>query len=435
MIKKHLKLFLLLIFIFVPTVHAKALYIEIVGGQNTGVPIAIVPFTNLDSSKTDNIADIIANDLKSSGQFNVLLAGNVGNIESTADIEPSYWKAKGMEKIVIGDIQKTSFGRYTVNFSLVDLYKQSNATLLSVKFSNQDPENFRALAHHISDLIFEKVVGVRGIFSTRIAYITMDRSAHGKKITYTLTVSDSDGFNDIPLFASNYPIMSPKWSPDAKKIAFVSFEGDRSGISVVDLKTSKVEVISKFPGINGAPAWSPDGMSLAAVLSKDGAPKLYLIDLQRKNHLKQLTFGNSIDTEPFFAPDGNSLFFTSNRGGKAQIYQLDLHGADISRVTFAGDYNTTPSITPDGKKLVMLHKSEDGNFNIATQDLRTGRITILTKAKLDESPSLAPNGMMVLYGFPEMNTSVLGAVTLDGKFKMRLPVHNASVKEPAWSPF
>jgi TolB protein len=418
------------------TAQAKSLYIEIVGGQNIGIPIAIVPFANLDPIKVDNIAEIVANDLKSSGQFKVLYPENVGNIASVADITPSYWKAKGMEKIIVGEIQKTSLhGGYTVNFSLVDLYKQTNSTLLSVRFNHQDVDHFRALGHHISDLIFEKIVGVKGIFSTRIAYITMDRSVHNKKITYVLTVSDSDGFNDMPLYTSNYPIMSPKWSPDASKIAFVSFADNRSGISVIELKTGKVEVVSKFPGINGAPAWSPNGKNLAAVLSKDGAPKLYLIDLHRKDNLQQLTFGNSIDTEPFFAPDGHSLFFTSNRGGKAQIYQLDLQSKNVSRVTFSGDYNATPSVTPDGKKLVMLHKSENGDFNIATQDLGTGRITILTKAKLDESPSLAPNGMMVLYGFPEFNTSVLGAVTLDGKFKMRLPVHNAAVKEPAWSPF
>lgn len=228
--------------------------------------------------------------------------------------------------------------------------------------------------------------------------------------------------------------MSPRWSPDGKKLAFVSFKGGRSSINTVSLQNGQIEVITKFPGINGAPAWSPDGRQLAVVLSKDGSPKIYLLDLASRE-LRRLTSGGSIDTEPFWHPNGQSIFFTSNRGGKPQIYRVILQSGEVQRITFNGNYNTTPSVTPDGKLLVVLHQSEKGAYNIAVQDLNTSRLKVITRANLDESPTLAPNGMMVLYGMRETNQNVLGAVTLDGKFRMRIPVQEGNVKEPAWSPF
>lgn len=419
---------------------AKPLYIEITGGQNVGIPIAVVPFSSVVPNdpidrmvEVENIAAIIKNDLQNSGHFRMLSVANDPNLpRSSVDVKPGFWKNYGAENLLLGSIIPKGNGVYDINFQLIDIYQDKKPPLLNVRFHNKTPSQFRALAHYISDMIFKKLTGVRGFFSTRIAYITIERFKN--ETVHTLTVADADGFNDKPVVSANYPLMSPRWSPDGKKIAFVSFRGGRSSINAVSLDTGKIEMLTRFPGINGAPAWSPDGRKLAIVLSKDGAPKLYVLDLFTRD-LRQLTRGGAIDTEPFWHPDGQSILFTSNRGGKPQIYRVLLQTGEVTRVTFNGNYNVTPSLTSDGKQLIMLHQSGKGAYNIAVQDLSSGKLKIITKANLDESPTLAPNGMMVLYGTRETDQNVLGAVTLDGKFRMRLPVQDGNVKEPAWSPF
>lgn len=433
--------FLCVVFaLFTGSVQAKPLYIEITGGQNVGIPIAIIPFSSVIANdpidravEVENISEIIKRDLHNSGHFRTLTVENeASNPKSISEVNFGLWKNFGAHNLVIGSILPKGNGLYDISFQLVDVYKGNQEPLLSIRFKDKYPSQFRALAHYISDLIFKKITGVRGFFSTRIAYITVD---HFKNETvHTLTIADADGFNDKPLLSANYPLMSPRWSPDGKKLAFVSFKGGRSSINTVSLQNGQIEVITKFPGINGAPAWSPDGRQLAVVLSKDGSPKIYLLDLASRE-LRRLTSGGSIDTEPFWHPNGQSIFFTSNRGGKPQIYRVILQSGEVQRITFNGNYNTTPSVTPDGKLLVVLHQSEKGAYNIAVQDLNTSRLKVITRANLDESPTLAPNGMMVLYGMRETNQNVLGAVTLDGKFRMRIPVQEGNVKEPAWSPF
>ncbi len=426
--------------LFVNILHAKPLYIEITGGQNVGIPIAVVPFTSIvprdpidRAVERENIAAIIKNDLHNSGHFRALdVAKDPNNPRIPSDVNKGYWRNYGAANLVLGSIVPKGNGLYDISVQLIDIYKETGEPILSVRFSDKYPSQFRALAHYISDLIFKQITGVRGFFSTRIAYITVDR--YKNETIHTLTVADADGYNDKALLAANYPLMSPRWAPDGQRLAFVSFRGGRSSINIIALQTGKIEVVSRFPGINGAPAWSPEGRRLALVLSKDGSPKIYVLDLATKELVK-VTGGNAIDTEPFWMPDGKAIIFTSNRGGKPQIYKVVLATGEVQRLTFQGNYNATPSLTPDGKKLIMLHQSEKGAYNIAVQDLVTSKLKVITRANLDESPTIAPNGMMVLYGTRETDQTVLGAVTLDGKFRMRLPVQDGNVKEPAWSPF
>lgn len=449
-LKKFLKLILIALFIatFTSMVQAKPLIIQITGGKNFGVPIAIADFAgnedftgysgyqkNRERRDITDIASVIRNDLSNCGQFRVMERQDMlAQPQDAAAIDEYKWRNTIAEHLVIGQIEPIGHGGYVINFQLIDLYKSKTAPTLSMRFKVKSSDEFRALAHHISDKIFEKIIGIRGFFSTRIAYITVEQQ--GKQIIHTLTIADSDGYNDQALVSAKHPLMSPAWSPDAKHLAFVGLTDNQAEINIVEIRTGKVRRITAFPGINSAPAWSPDGRSLALVLSKGtkgGEAKLYTLNLESKQ-IKQITFGAGIDTEPFWDKDGASIVFTSNRGGKPQIYRVILATGSVSRLTFTGDYNATPSLTPDGKTLVMLHKTDTG-FHIATQSLVNGKVRVLTSARLDESPTLAPNGMMILYGTLEGNKLVLGAVSLDGRFKMRLPMQDSSVKEPVWSPY
>lgn len=430
---------LLMIFFAVPRVaHASLMNIVVNGGQVDGLPIAIVPFSVEGSDKSDleDIAQVIWSDLQSSGQFKPTPISLLRQHPSRqAEVQFPYWQNLGVEDLVVGKIRKNGSG-FTVNFELLDVVRQkgegSHTPLYSMQFDNIKPNQLRALGHHISDLIFEKLIGVKGIFSTRIAYVSVTESSKGK--VYTLEVADSDGHNPKVLYRSNYVLMSPAWSPDSKKLAFVSYEKDRASTNVVDVVTGRLERITQFPGLNNAPAWSPDGRTLALVLSKDGGPKIYTVDLAGKR-LTRITDGVGMDTEPSFAPDGRSIVFTSDRGGKPQIYRVTLGSGKVERLTFAGNYNAKPSLTPDGRNLVTLHRDEGGMFNIAVHNLATGSLKVLTHSSLNDSPALAPNGMMVLYGAQEGGRGVLGAVTLDGRLKIRLPSQEGNVQEPAWSPF
>lgn len=417
-----------------------SLYVEIAGGQASGLPIAIVPFQveGADKNELEDLAQVIKSDLENSGQFKATAFQTIRQFPAhPSQVQYPYWKGLNVEDLVIGRIQKTGSSRFTVSFQLIDVIRPKTdgspqAPLLTMQFENIQPQSFRALAHHISDVIFEKLIGIKGIFSTRIAYVSVSQGPKGSM--HTLEVADSDGHNPKSLHRSSYPLMSPAWSPNGKKIAFVSFEKNRASVNVVDVMTGHIERITQFPGINGAPTWSPDGQTLALVLSKDGSPKIYTVDLVNKQ-ITRLTDGTGIDTEPSFAPDGRSVVFTSNRGSKPQIYRVTLGSRKIDRLTFSGDYNAKPSLTPDGKRLVMLHRGDNGLFGIAVQTIATGELRVLTQTSLNDSPALAPNGMMVLYGSQDGDRGVLGAVSLDGRVKIRLPAREGDVQEPAWSPF
>ncbi len=423
---------------FVSSAHA-VLYVDIHGGQVKGLPIAVLPFegTSPSDEQTD-LAAIIRADLRHCGQFEVSAA--LPQTGQAAGQNPTYWKNLGVENLVSGNLHKIG-SSYSVDFSLSDVLAQSRATqptankaLLAMRFDKIAVQYLRSLAHHISDLIFEKLIGVRGFFSTRIAYISTLQSPKGP--VYILEVSDFDGYHPKSLYRSSYPLMSPAWSHDGRQIAFVSFEKDRASINVVDVLSGRVQRITQFPGINGAPSWSPDDKTLALVLSKEGSPSIYTLDLTNR-HLTRLTESSGRDTEPVFAPDGRSIYFTSDRGGKPQIYKVHLATRQTERVTFVGNYNASPSLTPDGKRLITLHRSESSPlFSIAVQSLSQGaEPKILTETGLNDSPTLAPNGMMVLYGSGEGGRGVLRAVSLDGRTRITLPAREGDVKDPAWSPF
>lgn len=407
-------MFYLCLFLGVSQMAEARLHVQISGAGATGIPIAVMPF---ESEPQGAFSEIIKADLKTSGLF-----------KPQGD-------ASGADDIVNGRVEKTSTG-YRVSFELVDVLKQKvggiSGPLLTMHFDDVKPNEFRALAHHISDRIFEKLIGVKGVFSTRIAYVSVSEGPKG--VLQTIEVADYDGYNPKSLYSSRSPLLSPSWSPDGKKIAFVSYEKDRQGINIVDVLTGRVDRVSQYPGINSAPSWSPDGRTLALVLSKDGGPKIYTLNVA-SNQLSKLTNGAGADTEPSWSADGRSIVFTSDRGGKPQCYRITLGEGNIERLTFKGNYNSTPTLTPDNKNLVTLHRDEDGLFSIAVHSLQSGAVRVLTQSSLNESPRLAPNGMMVIYSALEGNRRVLGAVTLDGRLKIRLPAQEGEVKEPAWSSF
>ena len=407
-----------------------ALEFELTQGVDNAFPIAILPFVgqNMMLGNETKITDVINNDLKNSGRFHLVDATLEVSASSADSIDFAAWKTKKVEAVVTGQIKSVGQNQYSVTFNLFDIY---NKNKLFEKEYLIKKEQLRKLAHHISDIIYQQLTGDRGVFSTKIAYVLVKR--HGRAAKHQLQVADSDGYNSHTLLVSRFPLMSPAWSPDGKKIAYVSFEGYRAAIYLQDVATGKREILTKFPGINGAPAWSPDGKKIALVLTLTGYPKIYVLDLATKK-LERITSEWHLDTEPSWSPDGNSLVFTSNRGGSPQIYRAHLGSKRIERVTFNGSYNARASFIPNGNSIVMLHQ-EGEMFSIAIEDLKSSRVTLLTRSGLNESPSIAPNGKMVVYGTSNNGRGMLAEVSTDGKVKLLLPAGDGEVQEPAWSPF
>ncbi|WP_058483568.1 Tol-Pal system beta propeller repeat protein TolB [Legionella spiritensis] len=401
-----------------------ALDLELTQGINSALPVGIESFGE-DSAGTE-LTEVINNDLRLSGQFRIIPVPR-GMPEGQQAIR--VWRSAGADSVVQGHVTKTGFNRYEISVELIDAAAKGRL-LLSNNFQVSGRE-VRALAHHISDLVYEKLTGERGIFSTRIAYILVQRQAG--RSTFSLEVADADGNNPQSLVVSSQPLMSPSWSPDGKQIAYVSFEKKKAQIFTVAVANGKRRLVTDFNGINGAPAWSPDGRQLAVVLSKGGSPKIYSIDLS-SGSLKQLTFGDAIDTEPRYSPDGRYILFTSGRGGAPQIYRLSLNDGRVSRVTYQGNYNARASYTSDEKHIVLLHR-EDKHFNIGVQDVASGKINQVTFSPVDESPSVSPNGRLIVYATTVNNRGVLGIVSIDGRIQMKLPSRQGDVQEPAWSPF
>ncbi len=432
---------ILIIFIiswFSPQLFAAAgpLNLMLTQGVSSAIPIAIVPFAGQnDTQASNNLSSIVMADLQNSGQFKVMDPQNMSqNPHNAADVSLDYWRQAQVNAVVVGNVQAQGSDSYQVNFSLLNVFhgqddkgKQVLASQLFTIPANQ----LRPLAHHISDIIYQQLTGVRGIFSTRIAYVLVQRGAN-EQAKYMLQVADIDGYNPRPMLTSSQPIMSPAWSHDGKKIAYVTFENVTPQIMVQNVMTGERRAVSNFPGINGAPAWSPDDSQLAVVLSKSGSPKIYTLNLG-SSQLRQITQGTSIDTEPNWAPDGKSLVFTSDRGGGPQIYRLTLASGQSQRVTFNGPYNARAAFSPDGKNIVMIHREPGSLYKIAVQDLQNGTLQVLSRSGYDASPSIAPNGKMVLY--ESGKKGVLGMASIDGKVQLQIPAQQGNVQDPSWSPF
>lgn len=405
-----------------------ALDLELTQGFDGAIPIAVVPFAG-DAGDENAISNVIVSDLSYCGRFRVMPKNKMTQLPHAVEsVNQSSWQQLGMDNLVIGKVERNG-NNIRVTYQLIDTYGKEGV-LLDRTFAAND-KNQRSLAHHISDQIYEQLIGKKGFFSTHIAYVLIQDNQSTQR-RYNLVVADADGYNPQKLLVSKEPIMSPRWSFDGKQIAYVSFEGQKASIYVQNAMTGARRIVASFPGINGAPAWSPDNSKLAMVLSKSGVPKIYVMNLA-SNQLTQITDGFSLDTEPRWSPDGSSLIFTSNRSGSGpQIYKVSALGGSVKRLTFNGNYNASGNFTPDGKSIVLLHQ-ENGVFSIARLDLSSNHFEILTDTTRDQSPSIAPNGDMLLYATRHNERQVLGMVSIDGRIQLRLPAQEGDVREPAWS--
>ena len=411
----------------------QGLEIDIVGGNAAALPIAVVPmpYQGTAGAPPTDVAAVVGADLNRSGQFRVL--PEIDLVERpTRGSEISYptWRALRQDFIVVGRVLDAGGGAYRVEYELFDVARQERLLGLALTAPGAA---LRDVAHQVADAIYEKILGVRGAFWTRIAYVTA--SGVGRDTRYALMVADADGWNPQEVVRSAEPLLSPSWSPDGSKLAYVSFERGNSEIYLQDISTGARQVLASFKGINGAPAFSPDGRRLALTLSKGGNPDIYVMDLGSKA-LRQVTDHYGIDTEPAWSPDGQSLYFTSDRGGKPQIYQVPAGGGSATRISFEGDYNATPSVSWDGKRIAVA-QGNGNQYRIALLDRSLGspRWSMLSPGSLDESPSFAPNASMLLYAAREGRRGVLYAVSTDGRVRQRLVLADGDVREPAWGPY
>ena len=422
LIKQFFSTFFLVALLSALTANA-ALDIEITGGNAQQIPIAVLPFGNTASTK-DNINEIIAADLARSGLFRLLETRGMANLPTTpAQINYSQWTSLQAQAITVGNVEAIAGGRFKVSFQLMDALKQTQLASMDYQIA---PNQVRNTAHKIADIIYLKLTGEAGIFASRIAYITKS----GKR--YALQVADADGFNPQNVVSSNEPIISPAWSPDGKKLAYVSFEKKKPIIYVQSLTSGSRAVLANFKGNNSAPAWSPDGSQLAIVLTYGANSQIYTIS-SNGGAVKQITKSNAIDTEPAYSPDGSQIYFSSDRGGKPQIYKVPANGGSASRVTFEGAYNVSPRFSPDGKNLAYI-RNDNGKFKVALQNLASGQVQLMSEGSQDESPSFAPNGRVILYATKVRGRGQLAAVSVDGNVRQRLNDATGDVREPAWSP-
>lgn len=412
------------------------LTIQITQGVDDPVPIAVVPFEWTGFGVLpENLTDIVGADLRNSGEFMTIEERNMLSLpHEESEVYYRDWSFLGADYLVVGKIVKSQTSdQYQVQYELFNVARQTR--MLGEVISGSEAQ-LRDIAHQISDVVFEEITGVRGAFSTKLLYVTEQRMS-AENSTYRLFMSDYDGGRPQQLLESREPIMSPTWSPDARQIAYVSFESSRPRIYIQTLATGAREQITDFPGINSSPRWSPDGTRMAMVLSKDGNPDVYVMDL-RTRELTKVTSHFAVDTEPSWMPDGRSLLYTSEQSGnfRPQIYQVNLDTLWSERVTFEGSYNARGFMLPDGENLVLVHRYDTrDDYHLAIMNLARGTIRILTDTQLDESPTVAPNASMVLYASKQNGRGVLNAVSIDGKVKIQLPVASGDVREPAWSPF
>ena len=412
-----------MLFLAAPFARAQ-LSIEITGSGAQRLPIAVVAFAG-EGALGQSISAIVRADLERSGLFRGLEVPPLSpHPTEAARINYAEWRSRLADALVLGSVAARPDGRFEVRFKLFDTVKQQDLSGVAYTLSK---DQARATAHRIADFVYQKLIGEKGVFSTRIAYVVK----RGNR--FELQIADADGAGEETALASFEPIISPAWSPDGRRLAYVSFENKKPVVYVHSLADGKRQVAANFKGSNSAPTWAPDGTRLAVSLSRDGGSQIFLVNADGSG-VRRLAQSSGIDTEPVFSPDGRSIYFTSDRGGSPQIYRMPAGGGEATRVTFDGNYNVSPRISPDGKVLAYIARN-GGKFQVATMDLASRQIQVLTDSDKDESPSFAPNGRMILLATVNAGRGVLFAVSSDGRIKQRLPYAGGDVREPAWGPF
>lgn len=415
------------LFIAVASVVQAELTVDITKGVPGRIPLAVVPFGQAGLAG-DNLASLVKADLAGTDRFNLMPESTMPERPAPPDsVNFMAWQSVGQEHVAIGRVNSLGPGRQEAEFFLFDDMRGSLLTSARIPFKTDE---LRHVAHVIADIIYQKLTGERGVFNSRIAYVTSTGTDTRRE--YRLEVADSDGGKPHVVVTSPEPIMSPAWSPDGKRLAYVSFEGRKSAIFIQELASGERQKISSFPGINGAPGWSPDGTKLALTLSRDGNPDVYIMELATKS-LRRVTSDMSMETEPSWSPDGKNLVITSDQGGSPQLYLLAVNGGQPERITFEGDYNSRGVFSPDGRSMVMVH-GQGGDFRIAMLDLGSKEQRVLTEGPLDDSPGFAPNGKLILYVHRENGVNRLATVSPDGKVRNTLKFRAEGLSSPAWSP-
>jgi len=423
--KTSLRLLFGLVFLAVASQATAQLSIEITGAGVQRTPIAIVAFANEKVAGT-SLTQIVRADLERSGLFRGLEVPPLSpHPNENSPVNYGEWRSRLADALVVGSVAQNADGRFEVRFRVYDIVKQAPLGAIAYLFTK---DNARAAAHRIADFVYEKLTGEKGVFSTQIAYVVKRGS------TYELQIADADGERAQYLLRSNEPIISPVWSPEGRRIAYVSFESKKPIVYVHHLAENKRQVVASFKGSNSAPAWSPDGKTIAVVLSVEGGSQIYLINSDGSGPRRRISNSSSIDTEPRYSTDGKWLYFTSDRGGSPQIYRMSATGGEPQRVTFKGGYNVTPRPSPDGRVLAYVTR-DSGKFQVALLDLSNQQVQVITDSDRDESPSFAPNGRMILLATVRGGRGVLSAVSSDGRIRQNLPYSGGDVREPAWGPF
>jgi TolB protein len=418
---KKLHTFLFTATLLVGSAANAQLQVEIAGVGSNQIPVAVAAFAD-EGVAPDQVSAIVRADLERSGVFKVINAGQV--ISDSASIDAASWKARGADALVVGSVARQPDGRFAVRYKLYDTVKGSQLSQLG---GEVQPKYTRLQAHRIADDVYEKLTGTRGIFSTRIAYVKENRAGR----QYALAVADADGENEIVAVSGREPIISPAWSPDGGRVAYVSFEDRKPVIYMQDLVTGKRRVIANEKGSNSAPSWSPDGSKLAIALSKSGSYQVYVVNADGSG-IRRVSNSNGIDTEPQFSADGQTLYFTSDRSGGPQIYKMGVNGGNATRVTFNGNYNISPRVSPDGKTLAWISQ-RDGGFSLYAKDLASGQELRLADGATE--PSFSPNGKYIMYANKGGGRTSLAVVSVDGRVKQRLTTKAGNIREPSWGPF